>query len=170
MDNYKYFENVKKNGYFTDAPCRFCGKTEYCLDGVFFEQDDDVESICLDCFDKRIVGVYIPEYIQTRVTKNREQKVNELQFCPPVPWIQSNDWPVCCDDFMVYIGEWGQDEFCEYAKDGDGLAALKELLVDELKSCVDSYEVLWDDLGDGTAAFAFRCPYCGKTVVVCQDY
>lgn len=36
MENYKYFENVKKNGYFTDIPCQFCGSKEYCLDGVLY--------------------------------------------------------------------------------------------------------------------------------------
>lgn len=170
MENYKYFENVKKNGYFTDVPCQFCGSKEYCLDGVFFEREDDFESICIDCFDKRKINVNILEYIKNRVMENREQKVDELQYCPPVPWIQNNDWPVCCDDYMVFIGEWEQDDFRKYSSDGDGKLLLKEMLLDELKDKVESYDVLWEDIGYETAAFVFKCPKCGKKVVVCQDY
>lgn len=170
MNNYKYFDNVKKNGYFTESPCQFCGTTKNCLDGVFFESSDDISSICLECFDKKKIHVSIPEYIKNRIKNNRDQKVNELQFCPPVPWIQNNDWPVCCDDFMVFIGEWEQEEFCSHSTDGDGLSLLKELLADELKNIVESYDALWADLGYETAAFVFMCPNCGKKVVICQDY
>jgi len=95
---------------------------------------------------------------------------NQLSFCPPVPWIQNNDWPVCCDDFMIYIGEWEQEDFTAHSTNGDGLSLLKELLIDELKDNVESYDALWEDLGYETAAFAFKCPKCGKIVVVCQDY
>lgn len=170
MDNYKYFENAKKNGYFTEIPCQFCGATEHCLDGVFFQRHDDLISICLNCFDKKQIRVNIPSYLANQVSADRDQKVSDLSFCPPVPWIQNNDWPVCCDDFMVYIGEWEQEDFCNHSTDGDGLALLKELLIDELKNQVESYEALWDDLGYETAAFVFKCPNCGKVVVVCQDY
>ena len=170
MDNYRYFKNAKKNGYFTDEPCQFCGGTDFCLDGVFFQRSDDLASICLSCFDRKNVSVDVPEFVAGKVQNNREEKVNELRFCPPVPWIQNNDWPVCCDDFMVYIGEWEQDDFNAHSENGDGLALLKELLIDELKDNVDSYDVLWSDLGYETAAFAFTCPDCGKTVVVCQEY
>ena len=170
MKEYKYFEDVLKNGYFTETPCQFCGNTQNCLDGAFFDRNDGVMSICLDCFDKRKVNVTIPNYIANKVNNNRKQKVNELGFCPPVPWIQNNDWPVCCDDFMVYIGEWEQEDFCAHSPNGDGMSILKELLIDELKDNVESYEALWDDLGYETAAFVFKCPSCGKIVVICQDY
>lgn len=170
MDNYKYFENAKKNGYFTELPCQFCGSHEFCLDGAFFQRSDDLSSICLDCLDKHCSSVEVPKYVADKVEDNRNKKVAELSFCPPVPWIQNNDWPVCCDDFMVYVGEWKQENFIDNAADGDGLSLLKELLIDELKNNVESYKVLWDDLNYETAAFVFKCPICGKTVVVCQDY
>lgn len=170
MHNYKYFENVKKNGYFTDTPCQFCGSKEDCLDGVFFDSTDDIESICITCFDKRKANVSVPEYIQKRVMTNRKKKVDDLQYCPPVPWIQNNDWPVCCDDFMVFIGEWEQEDFCRRSTNGDGKALLKELLTENLKNNVESYDALWEDLGCETAAFVFRCSNCGKLTVICQDY
>ena len=170
MDNYKYFEDAKKNGYFTETPCQFCGSHDFCLDGVFFQRADDLSSICLECFDKRRINVDIPSYVACKVEDNRNKKVTELGFCAPVPWIQNNDWPVCCDDFMIYIGEWEQEDFIAHSTNGDGLSLLKELLIDELKDNVESYDALWEDLGYETAAFAFKCPKCGKIVVVCQDY
>ena len=169
MKNYKYFCDVLKNAYFTDTSCQFCGSKENCLDGAFFPQDN-LESICLDCFDKNKAHVDIPEYIKERVVNDRASKSNELRHTPPVPWIQSNDWPVCCDDYMVYIGEWEQDEFNSYAKDGDGQKALMELLSKDLVDRVDSFEVLFDDLGYETAAFVFKCSKCGRITVICQDY
>ena len=93
-----------------------------------------------------------------------------MSFCPPVPWIQNNDWPVCCDDYMTYIGEWDREDFIKNSTYDDGLSLLKELLIDELKNNVESYEALWADLGYETAAFVFKCSKCGNKVVVCQDY
>ena len=63
---------------------------------------------------------------------------------------------------MVFIGEWEQDEFCGHASDGDGELLLKEMLIDELKNNVESYDALWEDLGYETSAFIFKCPNCGK--------
>ena len=170
MDNYKYFNNAKKNGYFTDTHCQFCGSNEHCLDGVFFQRSDDLESICLSCFDKKEISVVIPDYVAYKVKENRDEKVNTLSFCPPVPWIQNNEWPVCCDDFMEYIGEWEQKEFTEYSENSDGISLPKEFLIDELKEKVANYDCLWEDLGYGTAAFVFKCSQCGKIKVICQDY
>ena len=127
MNNYKYFRDVLKNGYFTETPCQFCGSSEHCLEGSFFDRDDNLVSICLNCFDKR-------------------------------------------NDYMTYIGEWEREDFIKNSTNGDGLSLLKELLIDELKNNVESYEALWADLGYETAAFVFKCSKCGNKVVVCQDY
>ena len=169
MNKYKYFENVKENAYFTEAPCQFCGATENCLDGAFFERDD-IESICLNCFEKKQVEVDVPDYIRNNIKNDSEKKFGELRFTPPVPWIQNNDWPVCCDDYMVFIGEWEQDDFIKASENNDGKALLKKLLHKDLIELVENWDALWDDIGYETAAFVFKCPYCGKIVVICQDY
>ena len=169
MENYKYFENVEKNAYFTETPCQFCGSKHLCLDGVFFARNDIV-SICLDCFDKKRINVEVPDYIKARVKNNVDSKFGLLQFNPPVPWIQSNDWPVCCDDYMVYIGEWEQDDFNNYSNTESGKESFEKLMDSELLSRVESLDVLWDDLGYGTVAFAFKCLQCSKIVIICQDY
>lgn len=169
MKNYKYFENVERNAYFTEIPCQFCGSDKFCLDGVFFDRDDIV-SICLNCFDKKKVNVEIPDYIKTRVKRNKDIKIKSLEFNPPVPWIQNNDWPVCCDDYMVYVGEWKHEKFVNYDKNKNGIECLKELLDEEISNRVENFDILWNDIGDGTVAFAFKCACCNKIKIICQDY
>lgn len=169
MKNYRYFSDVEKNAYFTNIPCQFCGNDENCLDGVFFEKTDAV-SICLNCFDKKIISVEVPDYIKARIKNKADIKFNLLQFNPPVPWIQNNDWPVCCDDYMIYIGEWQQEDFNNYSKTNDGKESFKKLISPEIFNKVENFEALWNDLGNETAAFAFKCSYCNKITVICQDY
>lgn len=169
MNDYKYFENAEKNAYFTDEPCQFCGSQQNCLDGAFFERDD-IQSVCLNCFDSKKIYVNIPDYIKKKVSENKEEKFAALKFCPPVPWIQNDEHPVCCDDYMTFIGEWEQEDFCNNSNDGDGLKLLKELLSDDLHDRVENFNVLFDDLGYESAAFVFRCSCCGKIIVICQDY
>ncbi len=170
MRNYRYFENAEENAYFTDTPCSFCKSEQFCLDGVFFKNFDGIESICLDCFDEKKISVKIPDYIKAKISSDIDNKADILQFNPPVPWIQDNDWPVCCDDFMIYIGEWEQDDFNKHSDHNNGIELLKKLIDPEISSRVDSFEVLWDQLGDWAAAFTFRCPHCGKKIVIIQDY
>jgi hypothetical protein len=82
MDNYKYFSDVLKNGYFTETPCQFCGSSEHCLEGSFFDWDDNLVSICLNCFDKRKVSVDIPSYTANRpiVILNPRYRWTKTQF------------------------------------------------------------------------------------------
>lgn len=169
MKNYRYFENVEKNAYFTDIPCQFCGSKQSCLEGIFFEKNG-ILSVCLNCFDSKKAGVEIPDYIKSRVKTNADSKFELLQFNPPVPWIQSNDWPVCCDDYMVYIGEWEQSDFNGYSETGNGKECLKKLIDSETFAKVENFDILWEDIGNETAAFAFKCPHCGKIIIICQDY
>ena len=169
MRTYKYFDNVKKNAVFTEQACQFCGSKNDCLEGVYFEKNN-IESVCVECLAQSKTSVYIPDEIQSKIVRDRIKKVGELSITPPVAWVQSNEWPVCCDDYMTYIGEWEREDFIKNSTNGDGLSLLKELLIDELKNNVESYEALWTGLGYETAAFVFKCSKCGNKVVVCQDY
>ena len=169
MHKYKYFNNVKRDAAFSENPCQFCGSTQDCLEGVFFGRLD-IESVCLECFAEKRAYVEIPAYVQRRVKVNSSRKINDLMFTPPIPWVQHNDWPVCCDDFMQYIGEWEQEEFDGFSNDKKGIVLLEELLAEVTRSRVDDITVLWDDLGYDTVAYVFKCPQCGKMLVVCQSY
>ncbi|MCR5738165.1 MAG: CbrC family protein [Eubacterium sp.] len=169
MKEYKYFENVKRNAYFCEIPCQFCGGKSDCLDGVFFEKDE-VESICLSCFEQKKARVYIPDYIQNKIKNKRTDKTEELFLTPPVPWIQYNEWPVCCDDYMKYLGEWDKEAFEKYFSDNDNIESMKNILSNDMMERIENFEVLLDDLGNGTAAFVFKCNHCDKVNVVFQDY
>lgn len=167
MIEYKYFRDVEKNAAFTDIPCEFCGSVENCLDGVYFE-DGQLDSICLKCFQMKRARVVIPSFISSLIKENTLQKTKELSETPPVPWIQHNEWPVCCDDYLTYIGEWGQDEFNNSAKNGDGLTLFIEYLQDKLQK--EKVQYLWENLGSFSSAFVFECEKCGKRIAVVQEY
>ncbi|MCM1118874.1 MAG: CbrC family protein [bacterium] len=81
--------------------------------------------------------VDVPEYIQNRIMNNRTAKTDELRYTPPVPWVQYNDWPVCCDDFMQYMGEWQQKDFIAHSLDGNGVKLLEQLLEQDTRKQVD---------------------------------
>ena len=57
-------------------------------------------------------GVFRPERTWTREIANEEIEI--LKYTPPIPWVQFNDWKVCCDDYMQYIGEWEQKDTVAY--------------------------------------------------------
>ena len=169
MRIYKYYSNTKQNAIFTDEPCQFCGVEKDCLEGVYLEQDG-IDSVCLSCLDKKKTEVDVPMYIQNRVKKDSVSKIEELKCTPPIPWVQFNDWQVCCDDYMKYLGEWEQEDFITKATDGNGVNLLKELLDDDTLSKVDDINILWNDIGYNTVAYAFECLHCERIMVVCQSY
>jgi len=169
MNNYEYFENVDKNAAFIEDKCHICGKNDNCLDGVYFDQEG-IKAVCMSCFDKGAVSVYIPGYIKSRVINDVEVKAEKLSHNPPVPWVQNNDWQVCCDDFMLYIGEWEQSDFIKAAGDCDVVEYFYELLCDSTKAKVDDINVLWEDIGYDTVAYVFKCKKCNKIKVICQSY
>lgn len=169
MNKYKYFDNIKKNAVFTEHACQFCGSEQDCLEGIYFDQSN-IESVCLRCFSELKANVYIPDYIQAKVEKDRAGKVRELSFTPPIAWVQSNEWPACCDDFMEYIGEWEKEDIITYAGDEDYIVFFRKLLDQEMLERIEDIDVLIDDLGYDSVAYAFRCTCCNKITIVCQDY
>jgi uncharacterized protein CbrC (UPF0167 family) len=167
---FKYFSNPLKYAEFTDVKCQSCGTTQNCLEGEYFDRGDDVVSVCLNCLNQGVIVVDLPEYIKDRIHQDKTEKLTRLERTPPVPWIQYNDWPVCCDDFMCYIGEWEQKEFDENSENGNGKEYLISLLDENIKNRVDDINVLWDDLGEYTALFVFECIHCKRKKGIPQSY
>ena len=167
MRKYRYFKDVRNNASFTDIPCDFCEANEDCLDGVYFE-DGKLDSICLECFQKGKAKVVIPSYISSHINEDALKKTKELSETPPVPWIQYNEWPICGDDYMTYIGEWGQAQFNEFSPDGNGYSLFGMILNDEVSE--ERKQYLWNNLGRFAAAFVFVCSKCGKQTAVVQEY
>lgn len=171
INKYKYFYNVKKEAAFTENKCQFCGSKEDCLEGIYFNQDN-IDSVCLRCFAEKKAGVDIPDYIQKRIKYDPNKKIQELKYTPPIPWVQYNDWQVCCDDYMKYIGEWEQEEFIKVSENEskNEIEFFREMLNGDTLKKVDDINVLWEDLGYDTVAYVFKCSICGKRTVVCQSY
>lgn len=167
MREYKYFLNVKEQAAFTEKKCQFCGNDDDCLEGIYFDQDN-IDSVCLKCFAEKKACVAVPDYIQKRIKYNSHNKIEELKYTPPIPWVQFNDWQVCCDDYMKYMGEWEQEEFIK--ESANEIEFFKGLLDDDTLKKVDDINVLWEDLGYDTVAYVFKCSICGKRTVVCQSY
>lgn len=169
MNRFKYYSNPETNAVFTNRLCRFCSSSRECLEGVYFDVPG-IDSVCLECLEQKKVSVPVPQYVKQQIRQNEPVKTALLMQTPPVPWVQYNDWPVCCDDYMQYIGEWTREDFQNEALNGDGIGLLRAILRDDLAAQTDDFEVLWDSIGDDTAVFVFRCLVCGKLIAVCQNY
>lgn len=184
---FKYFLNPKKNARYVDEPCEVCGNSNLCLNGTYFDHhEDELESICMDCLVQGKVVVEFPSFLYDRIydeVKEENPSLTEeeiksnvdtifsvLEKTPPIPWLQYNDWPVCCGDFMTYLGELGRDDLDSIATDSDGKALLLNLLDEETKNRIDDLEYLWEELGDYAIAYHFKCMECGKQIVVIQSF
>ena len=105
-----------------------------------------------------------------KIVRDRIKKVGELSITPPVAWVQSNEWPVCCDDYMKYIGEWEKTDFINQSSHEEYIDYFKELLDKKMIERIDDIETLIEDLGYDSVAYAFRCICCNKVTIVCQNY
>lgn len=169
MKEYKYYMDVLLHAGFSTEKCQFCGATENGLEGVYFD-NPKISSICLRCFEEKKGNVYIPGYLRNKIKNSVNEKVAELEYTPPVPWIQYNDWQICCDDFCQFIGEWTREDFINAAGKENSIDFFKSMLCMETYSLIDDINELWESLGESTAAFVFQCVKCNKKIVVCQSY
>lgn len=80
----------------------------------------------------------------------------ELLRTPTYNSIQGERWQFCCRRPMVFVGEWGRDEFASRATDGNGQRLFEEIVQDSVAG-------LWEDqLHDITGVYVFRCPSCDR--------
>ena len=185
IPQFKYYQQPEVNAILTQQKCQSCDSEEYCLEGEYFDHGSSVESVCLSCLSKGKITVNIPDFVRNRIknhltgdcTKSQDstqervnQLIDELSKNPPVPWIQYNAWPVCCDDFCRYLGEWDQSTIVEKAQDKSTKDYLMSILDDFNKERIDDFDSLWNDIGNGTAIFVFECIKCSKIIAVCQSY
>jgi len=186
---FKYFQDHNRYAHFTDKPCQFCGTHESCLEGVYFENYDEnfeLESICINCLINAKAKVNIPEYLIKKLTENIKQfnsefrdlevenkvkeLVGELERTPPIPWIQANAWQICCGDFMTYLGELEQEDYNSRSEDGNGKEYLISIMKEDYKDRIDDIEWLWSEIGDFVAVYVFKCRHCNKMIAIWQCY
>jgi uncharacterized protein CbrC (UPF0167 family) len=183
--NFRYFDDLLANAEFTDSPCESCGSEVNCLDGIYFDEPDfDRESICIECLVEGKVKVQINHYLIEKLKEhiantypNKEEarkiahfQVTELEKTPPVPWIQQNDWVVCCGEFAKYIGEWEQEKFNVSSTDGNGLEHLMSILEKDYRDRIEDVTFFWEDIGNDTAVYVFECLRCSKKIAIWQSY
>lgn len=84
--------------------------------------------------------------------------VSDLLRTPGFNSWQDHYWLLHCNDFMVYVGEWGQKDFDNYAPDGAGEALFAQVVQDG----GGGQGKEWGELMDRDSGFhVFRCGHCG---------
>lgn len=133
--------------------------------GQDVEGDDVVARLRLS-LDQIVAGDEATEYedegdglISVRVQVPPEL-VLELLAAPSYPTWQDSTWLFCCQRPMIFVGNWGKQNFDESALDGDGRALLNAALGSERYGG-------WSALGPGRwndnpdlGVFVFFCPVC----------
>jgi uncharacterized protein CbrC (UPF0167 family) len=80
----------------------------------------------------------------------------EMVRTPTYSTIQGERWKFCCQQPMVFLGSWSQDEFTAGAPDGDGKAFFTVILGEDVSG-------LWEDeLHDITGVYVFKCRICSR--------
>jgi hypothetical protein len=183
---FKYFPEYEKWAVFTNEKC-ICPDDLPCLEPIHFDDPDIEDPVCLDQLVNGQVRVDIPAYLQKRLldsilkthpswsgdqTRNfAAQVVDTLSRTPPIPWIQNNDWPVCCGDFCCYLGEWSQEQLTESSSEGNGSSFLWGILADYRRNRRDAPGDIWQEIESGwTTIYVFRCFDCNKLIAVDQSY
>ena len=101
---YRYYRNGE-TAFLTEGICDICGKKRKCCDGKSFEQG--VQLVCSKCIGKRLASACVPPEIAMQVIgPDANEKIEDLRHTPPIVWLQNNEWPCCCNDFMTYEGIW----------------------------------------------------------------
>lgn len=183
---FKYFPENKKFAVFATDKC-LCKDNLPCLEPIHFEDPEIENPVCLDQLVNGQVRVAISVYLQKRLLDSivnthpswsgdrarnlAAQIVDALSRTPPVPWIQNNDWPVCCGDFCCYLGEWSQEKLTESSPDGNGSSFLWGILEERRRNRRDDPDQLWQEIESGwTTIFVFRCFECNTLIAVDQSY
>jgi uncharacterized protein CbrC (UPF0167 family) len=79
----------------------------------------------------------------------------ELLRTPSYNTIQGECWQFCCQQPMVFVGEWSQEEFSQCAPDGDGRSYFEKIV----QNCGPD---LWDSELEDIGFYVFRCNSCGR--------
>ena len=174
MVEFKYFKDFKRNAIFVDTPCDKGHESPF-LDGEYFDGNYEDQGICVECLIKGRKVVHIQKLLRDNLYKcvadNADRVIWELERTPPVPWIQYNNWPLCCSDAMQYRGEYSTSN----TFDDDELYGMPDVLwniIDEIgKLQANNYKSLIQSLNEGmSACFIFKCLKCGRFEAVCQSY
>lgn len=158
-----------------------CPEDDPCIEGIFFDDPDVDEGVCLSELLSGRVKVSIPNYLRQHLIQSLQASgkktseeyldaaIDELSRTPPVPWIQHNEWPVCCGDFCQYLGE--LRKLPEEIEPIVEATTLWEVTEETSRQKFTDAQSLWKCINsDWCSGFLFECAVCKKRVVVIQSY
>jgi len=174
---FRYFEGPESEMHGlleTPGICSLCGREDRC-----FELQDSPQIGCVQCLHEGRFGFFHvteagyvvdgtlihsfddepPEALSPDEIVAAES-VRELWRTPDFPTWNEVAWPVCCRDFMVFLGEWKPADFKQ-----QGAPSPRDLF---LAMTDPECHALWPPDQDPedwwVTCFAFRCPVCGGLV------
>jgi uncharacterized protein CbrC (UPF0167 family) len=172
---FRYFEGPESEMHGlleTPQECPFCGREDRC-----FEIEDGPQTGCVRCLregrfgffhvteagyvvDGKLIHSIDEDPPETAALDDGvpPESVAELWRTPDFPTWNEVAWPVCCRDFMVFLGEWKPADFKQ-----QGAPSPRDLFL--AMTDPDCHE-LWPtglDPDDWlVTCFVFRCPVCGE--------
>lgn len=172
---FRYFEGPESEMHGlleTAEECPLCGREDRC-----FEIEDGPQTGCVQCLREGRFGFFHvteagyvvdgklihsidedpPEHVSAEDGVG-DESVAELWRTPDFPTWNEVAWPVCCRDFMVFLGEWKPADFKQ-----QGAPSPRDLF---LAMTDPEYHGLWPPDQDPddwwVTCFAFRCASCGE--------
>ena len=141
-----------------DAECSQCKSIV-----PFPNREDDSIQVCYSCLregkaaivqDTELGMVHWEHFWLCEITPEAR---NELLRTPGYLSWQDERWLFCCGQPMVYLGDWGRDEFNAQAPNGDGKLLFDEIVIDREP---DMWEL--DEYGESISYYVFQCSQCQK--------
>lgn len=190
MGTFEYFPNFPEGAQLRPEACGYCGRSPAIpAERLMFNPGNaGPKVVCADCLQEGKARVRIPQWIERELwqaigqvhpdwnpTQRAELvaiRLSKLAHTPPIPWLQSNEWPICGDDFARYGGELTREhllhEHDNAALAKEALRAIIEEVRPEWELTTEDMETAWEQLGNFVAIFLFRCPGDPRTTYVLQ--
>ncbi len=181
---FEYFTGPESemSDFVGEAICSLCRRSGPCFSlasvivASLAEEDKETAVGCCGCLAKGLfsfwhdteIGMLDQRGLRKFYNHHREPPpsfrpaaIVALQQTPQYTTWQQETWLVHCDDFMVYEGTWGPQDFRLHAPDGDGRSLFLGM--------TDEMSHLWDQSIESAeqaewyaAYYVFRCRHCSK--------
>lgn len=184
---FRYFPAFPSGALLKETACAWCGRSPS-IPPVYLVLVGAARSpLCADCLALGRGQVKVPDWLTRDLAHAvaaahpswslAEQeafvaaRLEALAHTPPVPWLQNNEWPVCSDDFAVYLGELTREGLAQrWGGEAAGKQALRAILLQALPEWSQDeadVDAEWMALANDLAIFAFQCD-AGETRYVVQ--
>lgn len=187
MSQFRYFPAFPSGAALKETACTWCGGTPSIPPVYLAPVGKATTPLCADCLAQGRGGVAIPSWVKRDLAhavatahpswSPGEQesfvaaRLEALAHTPPVAWLQNNEWPVCGDDFAVFLGELTRERLEQrWGGEAAGKRALRNILlqtIPEWSQDEADVDAEWMALANVLAIFEFQCD-AGETRYVVQ--